>query len=532
MNVSYNNFLKIYSAYQGTSDDLIFWVLIDTLFLTLKKGLSAGNISLLITVSFVATFIFRFPVYKLIKRIGNAASLVVAAFMFLAAACLLTFGNSLLILGLGQSLYALAPLFQDTSELFLKDHLDYFGKKQEFVHTMSMANMVYSTITLIAACVSGKLFDISGYLPMYLCIGFCVNSLVLSIILAKNEAPKKNKPILIPGRRTSAFNGAVNKCIVLLSLNGIMLNVGNANFKLLFQARLEGAYSEETIVLFFSVLIIFTRIAKLLSNAVLRRTKTTDNLNEKILIGLSALLVAAFVLTLIGKFMPAAIGALMAGIGLSAIHISFDPIRTILIYYALSKTTGKNSQLIISALGFIKDAIVAVSSGVVTVILTFSGFYSVVLFFLLIAVLLFVLCLMWRKKIHCVTSAFSYYDLEQSLDKIDSLKISAAFLSRHYGFLKKGKGEWLISKSSQILKLKMQSTYDYNQLKQEYKSGYPCAVEIISNGKNKWLPVIFLDDDDVIMADFAGKQYAFLSECSNVVNMCSFSNNLKIQEER
>ena len=37
-----------------------------------------------------------------------------------------------------------------------------------------------------------------------------------------------------------------------------------------------------------------------------------------------------------------------------------------------------------------------------------------------------------------------------------------------------------------------------------------------------WFPVIFLDDEDAIIADFDGQRHAFLSKYDNVVNVCSF----------
>lgn len=44
--------------FKGTSDDLLFWVLIDTLFLTVVKGFTDVEVSLVFTVSFWVALLF------------------------------------------------------------------------------------------------------------------------------------------------------------------------------------------------------------------------------------------------------------------------------------------------------------------------------------------------------------------------------------------------------------------------------------------------------------------------------------------
>ena len=132
------------------------------------------------------------------------------------------------------------------------------------------------------------------------------------------------------------------------------------------------------------------------------------------------------------------------------------------------------------------------------------------------------LIIVWKNKLHCERTHFSYFGLNQYLDKVDGIKIATAFLSRHYRLLHKETGEPLIAKSCSVLKVKLKETYSKNMLEQEYMQGHPCAVEIMHNEKSRWFPVIFVDDEDAIIADFDGQRHVFLSEYDNIVNVCSF----------
>lgn len=55
----------------GLSDDLMFFIAIDTLFFTVAKGLSAAQISFLGTISGLAYLILQIPALKIIQKVGN-----------------------------------------------------------------------------------------------------------------------------------------------------------------------------------------------------------------------------------------------------------------------------------------------------------------------------------------------------------------------------------------------------------------------------------------------------------------------------
>lgn len=61
-------FNKIFPWYGGLSADLLFWVAIDTLFLTAVKNFNAAQIVSLTTVSLVTCIALQIPILKIIKK--------------------------------------------------------------------------------------------------------------------------------------------------------------------------------------------------------------------------------------------------------------------------------------------------------------------------------------------------------------------------------------------------------------------------------------------------------------------------------
>ena len=64
-----NKFIKIYPILKGFTDDLLFFIAIDTLFFTVVKGLSAQQIVFLTTISSLFSLASRMILVKFIEKI-------------------------------------------------------------------------------------------------------------------------------------------------------------------------------------------------------------------------------------------------------------------------------------------------------------------------------------------------------------------------------------------------------------------------------------------------------------------------------
>ena len=108
-------FNKIFPWYAGLSGDLLFWVAIDTLFLTVVKNFNAAQIVSLTTVSLITCIILQVPLLKIIKKIGNTNSVRFGSFLWLVSSILLTFGPNYIIVALGKIIYEISSTFQNMS---------------------------------------------------------------------------------------------------------------------------------------------------------------------------------------------------------------------------------------------------------------------------------------------------------------------------------------------------------------------------------------------------------------------------------
>ena len=130
---------KLFCIYQATSDDMIFWAMFDVLFLTMNKGFTMVQVSLLFTISYWISIVLQGPSYYFSKKLGAGSSVVTGAFMFLTAALMITFGNSFVVITIGQCISLVAGSFQKMSSVILKDVTHRLGKKQDYVNLMSIS---------------------------------------------------------------------------------------------------------------------------------------------------------------------------------------------------------------------------------------------------------------------------------------------------------------------------------------------------------------------------------------------------------
>ena len=116
---------KIYPLFAGLSGDLIFYIAINTLFLTEVKGLSALEISSLTTISIFVMIILNPLVMKIINKIGALNSVKVWVLLLFLGAFLITIGNNYFIILLGSILYDAHAYFKYMDTVILRKNLTF-----------------------------------------------------------------------------------------------------------------------------------------------------------------------------------------------------------------------------------------------------------------------------------------------------------------------------------------------------------------------------------------------------------------------
>ena len=163
---------KIYPLFAGLSGDLIFYIAINTLFLTEVKGLSALEISSLTTISIFVMLILNPLVMKIINKIGALNSVRVGVTVLFLGAFLITVGNNYFTILIGSILYESYSYFKKMDTVILRKNLTFLKEEDKHLEYESKGSLIYAIVTMFTSFVSGFLFNLNNYLPMICCLIF------------------------------------------------------------------------------------------------------------------------------------------------------------------------------------------------------------------------------------------------------------------------------------------------------------------------------------------------------------------------
>lgn len=170
---------RIYPLFAGLSGDLIFYIAINTLFLTEVKHLSALDISSLTTISIFVMLVLNPIVMKIINKIGALNSVRVGVTVLFLGAFLITIGNNYFTILVGSILYESYPYFKYMDTVILRKNLAFLKKEDRFLEIQNKYTLIYAVVTMLTAFISGFLFNINPYIPMIGCLIFCVINLFI-----------------------------------------------------------------------------------------------------------------------------------------------------------------------------------------------------------------------------------------------------------------------------------------------------------------------------------------------------------------
>ena len=338
-------FNKIFPWYDGLSGDLLFWVAIDTLFLTVVKNFTASQIVSLTSISMIINILLQVPLLKIIHKIGNTKSVRLGSFLLLISSILLTFGKNYITIVIGKIFYEMAFTFQNMINAVLKNNLELQHEENEYIKYRTKANTIYAAVTMIISFIASIMFNINNYLPMIGCITFCVICFILSWYMVDYSKDNKNK--LEKNKETGKGKIKYTKIIIFILLSyGLcypMVNSGQSNGKLFIQQELLKLYDVEKTSLVIGAILCVSRIVRLLSN--IKFDKIHKKYEDKVGIMLPVGLLISLILMLIGynvSNMPVMKFVIM-GLGYVIILFIRDPFKVYMQDLAL-KNTDKNRQ--------------------------------------------------------------------------------------------------------------------------------------------------------------------------------------------
>ena len=385
-----NRFIRIYPIFAGLTSDLLFYIAIDTLFLTVVKGLSAAQIASLTSISTIVCIIVQFPLLRIIQKIGNTASVRLGALFLLVSSALITFGPNYYWMAAGQVLRDAAIIFTNVVFVSLENNLRVISKRDDFIRVRTSGTTTYAVITMLIALIASPLFNLNHYLPMIGCMAACLCGFLLSLLMADYSeyniiAQQDNS-----GKHKLQYSKLIILAILAYSLFFTLAQIGQGNQKLFLQQQLFLSFNIEQTSLIIVGILILSRLTRVLGSVVFSRLYL--KLKEKSGILLTAILCVSFALSLFGSFIPNIWGKIITmGIGFTALLFVCDPFRLYVQDVIFCSTAVQYHQILLTQLMFNLQISKAAVSLCFTFILLDYPMRSVIAIMLVMAVLCFLL---------------------------------------------------------------------------------------------------------------------------------------------
>ena len=347
-----NQFIKIFPWYHGLIVDLLFYIAIDTLFLTTVKNFSAAQIVALSSFSQFACIALQFPILFVIKKIGNTYSARARGFCILLSAVLITFGKSFYLVLLGRVFHDIAAIFSSASIVALENNLDLVGRRHDFVKIRTTANTVYAVITMLISFVASLMFNLNNYLPMIGCITTCTIGFILSFYMKDYSKYNRISYKTQKGAKVKIhYSKFIIMAIVVYAIFYPIVNTGQSEGKLFIQQQLFLDFDVDNTALILGVIICISRIIRVFSN--LWFAKLYDKYRGKMGVVLTILLCASIGFILFGSFIPLLfIKIAVMSVGYIIILFARDPFKLYMQDVIFENTPKEQHQTLITILEF------------------------------------------------------------------------------------------------------------------------------------------------------------------------------------
>lgn len=363
-----NRSIKIQPLFSAFSDDLIFLVPIDTLFLTITKGLNASQIQFMTMLSMIVGILSRKLLLNISKRIGNIRSLRLGSFLLLVSAVILTFSNQFPIICFYRIVFELAFIFLHMALIVLKNNLQSINKGADYFKIRNKTKIMYSITTMITSLLSGYLFNLNNYLPMFLQILLCIVMFSMSFLFFEAEA-KNDTTVQKDTNEKINMNKITLLIILSFALSTTIIKLGQNNSKLFMQYDFQKLLSTEILTYYITVIVFISRISRLLGNIIFG--KLYKKFKDKINIIITILLILAFILLIIGHFLNIDLiyKVIIMSIGFFLILATRDSFKVYLEDVALENTNKEEQQKVLIDMEIYRKVLSLVGSATFTLIL-------------------------------------------------------------------------------------------------------------------------------------------------------------------
>lgn len=378
--------ILIFPFYQGLVGDLLFYIAIDTLFLSAIKNLSDSQILSLTSISIFVCIAIQFPTLWLIRRLGNTNSVRVAGAFLVLSAVLITFSKSYYFILLGRVFHDLAVTLRSPSAVTVRNNLELIDRSNDYVKVRTSGNSVYAILTMLIAFVAPGMFNYNPYLPMYCCIGTCTLGFILSFFVKDYSdynriIPEKGEKADKKAKAKLNLSKLIMLAIIVYGIYYPIVNNGQTDGKLFIQQELLSSFDLKSTTNIIGIIVIVSRIVRVFSNIIF--VKVYEKLQNRVVILLTSMLAGAIALMLFGSFIPVIMAKIIImALGYMVILFIRDPFRIVLQDVIFDNTKKEHHQTLLTTLEFAVRIGTASLGMVGTLLLTKYTMASVMIVFL------------------------------------------------------------------------------------------------------------------------------------------------------
>lgn len=293
--------IKIYPIFTAFTGDLIFFVPIDTLFLTLVKELSASQITAMTMISLLICIIFQKVILKIVKKIGNVKSIRLGIGLILISSLFLTFGKNFAVILMYNFISEIGFMLLNMNKILLKNNLKSLNKEEEYYEIRNKSKIIYALITMITALVTGYLFNVNNYLPMYLSLIVYLLMLFLSVMFYESEQVSEEKAKTDQKKSKIKISSTIFLVIISNAVFYSIIKMGQNNSKIFMQYDFQKFLSIEMVTYYITAIVFISRIARLVGNIIFG--KVYAKIKHKMSIILTICLSMAFALLILGHLL-------------------------------------------------------------------------------------------------------------------------------------------------------------------------------------------------------------------------------------
>ena len=419
--------IRYYPFYEAAAGDLLFYSVIETLFLTLVKGLSVQQIAMVFLITDLADLLLEYPSYRIIRRIGNSRSIVIGGMMPLIGIITLTAGRTIPVITAGNFFFMGAGNFQSMAGAGARNNLVLAGEKDRYAALFSRANLLYAAANMIAATLMPFAFSYNRYLPSMICI-LVYTAVAASAFLIPDYSEDRDALPAEGKSGNAAGKARIGKGLLLLLavFSGFFCagSVFGSNTQLFISGRLGELVSERGEILVFGGIIWLSRVVRLGANAVLSRILAV--LKERIVVLSCVTLFAAFLMIgLTGILFPKTwIPVIAAGVFYVTVKgVLWDPLRTYLRMTAADTNSKRQQQTTLVALNAGQSVTKILMDLIVAGMLRVFPFEYVFLALAAVAAVIVLLAFLLKKEME---SSLELMRVEATLEPEEIDRISAA----------------------------------------------------------------------------------------------------------